>query len=76
VDEVSVEIGKSEERLDVFDFSRFGPIFDGLDLHGKAIWRQNVSEIFHGVVVALASEGIQAMLPELLENFLDVGLML
>jgi hypothetical protein len=42
VDKVLLEIGKSKERLDVFDFLRFGPILDDLDLvgsHGKAVQR-------------------------------------
>ena len=31
VDELSIEIGKSEERLDVFDLPRLRPIDDCLD---------------------------------------------
>jgi len=39
VNEMLVEVGKTEERLNVFNFSRFGPILDNLDFvgcHGKA----------------------------------------
>src|SRR5882724_5019722 len=54
--EMMIEVGKSKERPDVFDFPGFWPIFDDLDLvrgHGKALWRQHVSEVFTGSDVEL-----------------------
>ena len=54
--ETMIEVGKSKERLDVFDFPWFQPILDDLDLvrgHGEAFWRQHVSEVFAGSDVEL-----------------------
>ena len=37
--ETTVEVGKTEEGLNILDFPRFGPILDNLDLvrgHGEA----------------------------------------
>jgi len=34
-----IEVGKTKERLNILDFSGFGPIFDNLDFvwgHGEA----------------------------------------
>jgi len=42
MNEVMVEVGKSEERLDVLDFVGFWPVLNSLDLlrrHGEALWR-------------------------------------
>ena len=42
VDELLVEIGKTQEGLDVPDFASFGPVLDDLDfcgIHCKTIWR-------------------------------------
>ena len=39
INETSVEVGKTEEQLNVFNLSRFRPILDNLDFvrcHGKA----------------------------------------
>src|SRR5882672_10695544 len=57
VNEMTVEIGKTEEGLNILDFLRFRPILDNLDLvwgHGEAFWRQHVSEVFTGSDVELA----------------------
>src|SRR5882672_3972006 len=51
VDETTVEVGETEEGLNILDFLRFGPILDNLDLvlgHGEAFGRQHVSEVFAG----------------------------
>jgi len=48
VDESAVEVGETEEGLDVFDFPRLRPVADGLDPvfgHKKAFGRQDVSEV-------------------------------
>jgi len=42
MNEVTVEVGKSEERLDVFDFVGFWPVLNSLDLlqrHVEALQR-------------------------------------
>src|SRR5882724_7355062 len=55
--ETMIEVGESEERLDVFDFLGFWPILDNLDLvrgHGEAFRRQHLSEVFAGSDVELA----------------------
>src|SRR5882724_3505428 len=54
--ETVIEVGESEERLDVFDFPGFWPILDDLDLisgHGEAFGGQHVSEVFTGSDVEL-----------------------
>src|SRR5882672_11373740 len=53
VNEMTVEVGETEEGLNILDFLRFGPILDNLDLirgHGEAFRRQHVSEVFKGTV--------------------------
>src|SRR5882724_7608695 len=55
--EMMIEVGKSKERLDVFDFLGFWPILDDLDLvrgHGEAFGRQHVCEVFTGSDMELA----------------------
>src|SRR5467141_1183935 len=57
VNEMMVEVGKTEEGLNILDFPGFGPILDNLDLvwgHGEAFGRQHVSEVFSGSDVELA----------------------
>src|SRR5882672_8864076 len=57
VNETMIEVGETEEGLNVLDFPRFGPILDNLDLvwgHGEAFGRQHVSEVFAGSDVELA----------------------
>src|SRR5882672_4488147 len=57
VNETTVEVGKTEEGLNILDFLRFGPILDNMDLvqgHGEAFGRQHVSEVFAGSDVELA----------------------
>src|SRR5882724_3663754 len=55
--EMTIEVGESEERLNVFDFPGFWPILDDLDLvrgHCEPFGRQHVSEVFAGSEVELA----------------------
>src|SRR5882724_12053539 len=49
--ESSIKVGKTKERLTIFDLSGFGPILDYLDFvrcHGEAFWRQHISKVFTG----------------------------
>src|SRR5882724_4061558 len=49
INETMVEIGKTEERLNVLDFLGFQPALDDLDFvqgHGEAFQGQHVSKIF------------------------------
>ena len=44
-----VEVFKTEERLDVADFVRFGPILNAFDFvvsHGETLRREHVTEVF------------------------------
>ena len=73
----AVEVRESEERLDIVDFLRLRPLEDSADLvvgHGKTVRRQDVSEVFHGVLVefALVRSGVEPMLAEPAEHLLDV----
>src|SRR5882672_3299859 len=57
VNETTVEVGETEEGLNILDFPRFGPILDNLDLiwgHGEAFGRQHVSKVFTGSDMELA----------------------
>jgi hypothetical protein len=81
MDESLIEVGKPKERLDIFHFTGYGPLLDGLDLvggHGKAVWREDISEILHRVTVPFAFTGAckQVVFPESLENLSNVFLML
>jgi hypothetical protein len=72
-----VEVGKAKEGLNVFDFPWFRPIEDGLHFvfsHAESVGGKNVSEVFHTVPVEFAfpGVGVQAMLPESVEDFFDV----
>jgi hypothetical protein len=50
-----------------FTFQGFRPLLNGLDLvrgYVKVIWREDVSEVFHGVMVPFElGAGKQSMLP-------------
>src|SRR5882724_5470374 len=76
--ETTIEVGKSEERLDVFDFLGFWPILDDLDLvrgHGEAFRRQHVSEVFTGsdVELAFVCMGKKSISAESMKYFLNVS---
>ena len=63
--------------MDIADFSRLRPLEDSADLvvgHGKAVRGQDVSEVFHGVLVefALVCSSVELMLAEPAEHLLDV----
>src|SRR5882724_5258103 len=76
--EMTIEVGKSEERLDVFDFPGFWPILDDLDLvrgHGEAFGRQHVSEVFTGsdMELAFVCMGKQSISAEPTKYFLNMS---
>jgi hypothetical protein len=78
VDESSVEIGEAEERLNILDFSRLRPILDDLDFifgHFDTMFVDNVSEIFHFVLVefAFVTTGIKSMLAKSFKDFDDMS---
>ena len=75
--ETVIEVGESEERLDVFDFPGFRPILDDLDLirgHGEAFRGQHVSEVFAAsdMELAFVCTGKQSIGMEPLKYFLNM----
>src|SRR5882724_10966539 len=76
--ETTIEVGKSEERLDVFDLLGFRPILDNLDFvrgHGEAFWRQHVSKVFTGsdMELAFVCASKQSISTEPAKYFLNVS---
>src|SRR5467141_358010 len=74
INEMMVEVGKTEEGLNVLDFLGFGPILDNLDLvrgHGEAFGRQHISEVFAGsdIELAFVCMGKKSISVELSEYF-------
>ena len=56
----AVEIGKTQEQLNILDFPRFGPILDDFDLiivHSESAWGQDIAKILHCVLVKGAFVG-------------------
>ena len=79
VDEPPIEVREPEERLDVADFSGFGPVEDSLDFllgHGETVSGEDVAEILDGLRVefALVCAGVEVVLAESSEDFLDMFL--
>ena len=63
--------------MDIAGFSRLQPLEDSADLvvgHGETVCGQDVSEVFHGVLVefALIRSSVEPMFAELAEHLLDV----
>src|SRR5882724_9599605 len=78
--ESSVEVGKTKERLNIFDLSGFGPILDYLDFvrcHGEAFGRQHISEVFAGsdVKFTFVCMGKKSISVESAKYFSNVSLM-
>jgi len=78
--ELSVKVGKTKERLNIFDFLGFGPILDYLDFvrgHGKAFGRQHISKVFAGsdMEFAFVCMGKKSISMESAKYFSDVSLM-
>src|SRR5437899_2118455 len=74
-----VEVGKSEEGLDVFDFLRLRPVMDCLDLfqsHGEPLRREAEAEVFDGggMELTLFRFSIELVFAEASEDFLDMSL--
>src|SRR5882672_7352347 len=81
VNETTVEVGETEEGLNVLDFPRFGPILDNLDLvwgHGEAFGRQHISEVFTGsdMELAFVCMGKKSVSAELSEYFPNMSFVL
>src|SRR5882672_3766055 len=79
INEMTIEVGKTEEGLNVLDFSGFRPILDYLDFvlgHGEAFGRQNISKVFAGsdVELAFVCMGKKSVSVESAKYFSDVGL--
>ena len=77
--EMLIEIGKAQEGLDVFDLLGFRPILNDLDFvrgHSEATRREYTAQILDGrdMEKTLIGAGIEVMLLELSENFLDMAL--
>src|SRR5882724_11024128 len=79
VNEMTVEIGKAKEGLNVLDFSWNWPILDNLDFvwgHGEAFGSQHISEVFAGsdVELAFVCMGKKSISTESVKYFSDVSL--
>ena len=49
-----VEVGETQERLNILDFLRFGPILDDFDLiivHSESRWGQDIAKILDRVLM-------------------------
>ena len=80
MDELTVEVHKSEEGLDVLNFPRFRPIRDGLNFlrrHGESVGRETETEVLGGGGMELTFLwlGEEIVLSEALEDFVDMFLM-
>ena len=59
----AVEVGETQERLNVLDFLQFGPILDDFDLiviHSESAWSRDIAKILDRVLMegAFISVGI------------------
>ena len=80
MDELTVEVHKSEEGLDVLNFLQFRPIGDGLNFlrrHGESIRRETEIEVLGGGGMELTFLwlGEEIVLLEASEDFVDMFLM-
>src|SRR5882672_7057702 len=81
INEMMIEVGETEEGLNILDFLGFGPILDNLDLvwgHGEAFRRQHVSEVFTGsdMELAFVCTGKKSVSVESSEYFLNMSFVL
>src|SRR5882672_1884492 len=79
INETMVEVGKTEEGLNVLDFSGFRPILDYLDFvlgHGEAFGRQHISKVFAGsdMELTFVCTGKKSISAESAKYFSDVSL--
>ena len=80
MDELMVEVHKSEEGLDVLNFPQFRPIGDGLNFlrrYGESVGRKTETEVLGGGGMELTFLwlGEEIVLSEVSEDFADVFLM-
>jgi len=80
INEMIVEVGESEERLNVFNFPRFRPTLDNLNFvrsHRKAFRRQDISKVFTGsdVKFTFVCMGEEIISTNMAENFHNVLLL-
>ncbi|KIM67819.1 hypothetical protein SCLCIDRAFT_106902, partial [Scleroderma citrinum Foug A] len=80
MDELTVEVHKSEEGLDVLNFPQFRPIGDGLNFlrrYGESVGRKTETEVLGGGGMELTFLwlGKEIVLSEVSEDFADVFLM-
>ena len=57
----AVEVGKTQERLNVLDFLWLGPIVDDFDLvivHSEFAWSQDIAKILDRVLMKGAFVGV------------------
>jgi hypothetical protein len=76
----AIEVGKSQEWLDIFDFARFRPISYSFDLgriHSDSSGSYQESQVFHGSPMELAflSFGVKLMTSKASQDFADLLLM-
>ena len=76
-----IEVGETEEGLNVLDFAWFWPILDSLDFvggHSQAVGREHIPEVFTGsdVKFAFICMGEKAVSAESVEYFPDMSFML
>ncbi len=80
-DEVTVEISKAEEGLNILHFLWLGPILNYLNfhlVHGESLRRQNVSKVLHSLRVKLTFVGMgkKPVLAKVSEHFFDMLVMI
>src|SRR5467141_1064252 len=81
INEMMIEVGETEEGLNILDFPWLGPILDDLDLvqgDGEAFGRQHISEVFAGsdMELTFVCMGQKSLSVESSEYFPDMGFVL
>ena len=81
MNEVTVEVGEAEERLNILDFPWYRPILDDLNFvqgHGEAFGRWHVSKVFAGsdMEFAFVCTGKKSISAESVEYCPHVGFVL
>src|SRR5271154_1474895 len=80
IDETSIKISKSEEGLDFLDVRRLRPSENNVNLgriHLDSLRRYDIAEVLDGIAVKVGflRVRVKICLPESLENFADMDLM-
>jgi hypothetical protein len=81
VNELPIEVTKTQEWLNILNFMRFRPVQNDLNLvlsHAEAIGGNNKPKVLNAVLVELTflGRGVKSILVQSTENFLDVSLVL